>query len=139
MAQKYTRKQVSSLEALDQEQERIQYKLKRLENDALELFNPQQLAITLVGKLLSRKKSSAGSQQYFSGAQQKKKGKQKAGAFKEAAAGMLANPLVKKLAKKAGISFLQWQAFNLALFLGKKLWHGMQEKRRKQRARTAAS
>jgi hypothetical protein len=138
MAKKYTRKQVSSMDDLDVEQERIHYKLKRLEDDALELFSPQQLAITLIGKLLTRK-SSAKPQQYFYGTPQKKKGNGKRSSLKGAAANAIKNPLVRKVARKVGISFLQWQAFNLALFLGKKLWKRVQEKRHGQKLSRAAS
>ncbi len=123
MAKKYTRKQVSSLTALDLEQERIQYKLRKLEDDTLELFSPQQLAITLIGKFLSRKRASFPTQQHFAQAGKlKNQVKNKPGSLKAAAIGMVSNPLFKKVAKKAGISFLQWQAFNLALFAGKKIW-----------------
>ncbi len=129
MAKKYTRKQVSSLAELDLEQERIKYKTRRIENDVLDMFDPQQLAITLIGKLLSRKATSKTRKtlQQFTATRDKKTGN--TSTVKNAVAGFAARPAVKSVAKKLGISFLKWQAFNLALFAGKKIIQKVKERR----------
>lgn len=133
MAKKYTRKQVSSLAALNLEQERIKYKTRRIENDMLDLFNPQQLAIALIGKLLSRKatpKTPKALQQFTAS---RDKNAPKFRTIKNAVAGFVAQPAVKGTAKKIGISFLKWQAFNLALLAGKKIIQKVKEQRRRKR------
>lgn len=130
MAKKYTRKQVSSLSELDLEQERIKYKARRIEDDMLDIFSPQQLAITAVSAFLRRKKKKPApvvrtSVPAVSG----KPGKKRAENITGTIAGFAEKPLVKKLARKAGISFLRWQAFNLAFFIGKKIYRSIREKR----------
>jgi len=127
---KYTRKQVSSLSELDLEQERIKYKAKRIEDDMLDIFSPQQLAITVISNLLRRKKKntqpSYAVDRTPSG---NKKKKEKSGTVTSTVSGLVQKPIVKKTARAVGISFLRWQAFNLALCVGKKIWKKVQEKR----------
>lgn len=129
MAKKYTRKHLGNLDELDKEQERIRNKSKSIEYDFVEMINPQQLAITLVGNFLNKKIKGG------------KKGKGESatgkGNFAFSGAGLkikdaTAHPLFKTVLKKVGFSFLQWQAFNLALFAGKKIYHTIKEKKRQK-------
>jgi hypothetical protein len=47
------------------------------------------------------------------------------------------HPLFRKLLKKVGISFLKWQAFNLALFIGKKIFRAIKEKKQQKKREPA--
>jgi hypothetical protein len=42
------------------------------------------------------------------------------------------------LLKKVGISFLKWQAFNLALFAGKKIYHAIKDKKKQKPVASAS-
>ncbi|WP_118972503.1 hypothetical protein [Taibaiella koreensis] len=129
MARKYSRKHVSSLKDLDLEQERIKLKMRRLEDDVLGIMNPQQLAISVIGgwlKRRSRKSSAAAS--YVAG-KPEGKARNKSEKAKKGLAGLWAKPAVKHTAKMVGVSFLRWQVFNLAWFLGKKLYQRIKQKR----------
>jgi hypothetical protein len=133
MAKKYTRKQLGSLNALDKEQARIRNKSKEIELDFLSTLNPQQLAMSLLGNVLSRKIKGGGSKEKGSG---KKQGSSSGFAFDASQAnlkGIVKHPLFKKLLKKVGISFLQWQAFNLALFAGKKIVKVIKQKKQEKK------
>lgn len=131
MAKKYTRKQVSSLSELDLEQERIKYKAKRIEDDMLDVFSPQQIAMTMVSYLLRRRKKKADARPVMAATGRKEKKQE--GKIAGAVSDVVKSPLLKKAARKVGISFLRWQAFNLALFLGKKIVRSIQEKRRERK------
>lgn len=126
MARKYTRKHVSSYKELDLEQERIKLKMRRLEDDVLSMVNPQQLAISLIGGWLKRRgKRPSAAPSYLAGnAKGQKPKKAKSGLSR-----LFAKPAVKSTAKKIGISFLRWQAFNLAWFLGKKLYSTLKHRK----------
>lgn len=133
MAKKYTRKQLGSLKALDKEQARIRNKSKEIELDFLSALNPQQLAMSLLGNVLSRKIKGGVSKEKISG---KKQTAHSSFAFNASQAnmkGVVKHPLFKKLLKKVGISFLQWQAFNLALFAGKKIVQVIREKKQEKK------
>lgn len=138
MAKKYTRKQVGSLAELDHEQHRIRKMATKMENEWLEsILNPQQLALSVVTGLLSRRKQqTGGGLSLFSG-----KGKKKTTAapvktgvkqVTGSVAGFVKKPVVARIVKGVGISFLRWQAFNLAWFLGKKALKAIREKKAKQ-------
>lgn len=138
MAKKYTRRQVGSLGELDHEQNRIRKMTTKMENEWLDsILNPQQLALSVVTGLLSRRKQQAGSGlSLFS-----RKGKKKTTAapvktgvkqVTGSVAGFVKKPLVARVAKSVGISFLRWQAFNLAWFLGKKALKAIRNKQAKQ-------
>lgn len=128
MARKYTRKQVNSLKGLDLEQERIKLKMRRLEDDMLSTFNPQQMAISVIGGLLKRRSKKAAAEPAFLAGKDKGLNRIKTKKAKKDIAGWLSRPVVKQTAKKVGISFLRWQAFNLAWFLGKKLYKKIKHK-----------
>lgn len=138
MAKKYTRKQVSSIAELDKEQRRIRHKTRQIEDDVLHLFSPQQLALTFAGKLLSGKVSHKASQLFSAGTKHKNTGKNKAPTAKGAISNFVSKPATKSLAKKIGISFLKWQTFNLALFVGKKIIQKIKENRRRKKFSSAA-
>lgn len=136
MAKKYTRKQVGSLEELDREQYRVKKMAASMESDWLDsILNPQQIALSLVTSLLSRKKNknTNAAISLFSGKKNKTtEARSNKGKAKQAAGAVLQyakQPAVTGLAKRVGISFLRWQAFNLAWFLGKKALKAYQQKR----------
>lgn len=133
MAKKYTRKKIHSMDELDLEQERIKYKARRIEDDWLDILNPQQLAIGLLGKILTRKakaKSSIGSSILPSKSMSGiiRDTKQKA----VAVTAKTPQPAALKIAKKVGISFVRWQLFNLGFFLAKKAYKTIKEKRKQK-------
>jgi len=129
MAKRYTRKQVSSLKDLDREQERIRYKVRRIEDDWMDIFQPQQLVLNLAMGLLGRRKKKAAAMQAPPG-KGSKKGKRHSGLSMLAAGLPLQGKQAgKKILKKIGISFLQWQVFNLALYLGRKAWKHYKERK----------
>lgn len=136
MAKKYTRKQVGSLQELNREQDRVKRMAGKMESEWLDnILNPQQMALSLVTSFLSRKKSSTGTgMNLFSGSNSKKAiGKNTGkGALHTVAGSVMSyakQPAVAGLAKRVGVSFLRWQAFNLAWFLGKKAYKAIQKKR----------
>lgn len=136
MAKKYTRKQVGSLTELDREQDRIRKMTTKMENEWLDsILNPQQLALSVVTGLLSRRrnKQAAPGLALFSGKRKKKAdgtpAKSKVNHVTGAVAGFVKKPVVARVAKRVGVSFLRWQAFNLAWFLGKKAWKAVKERR----------
>lgn len=132
MVKKYTRKRIGNLDDLDREQEKIRNRSKAIENDFLDMLKPQQLAINFIGNLIQRKikggkktKGDTGSSiQSFSGS--KLSGKS---SYKDKLHGVVTHPLFKGLLKKAGVSFLKWQTFNLALFVGSKIYKAIREKK----------
>lgn len=129
MAKRYTRKQLESMDQLDLEQERIRNKSRKIENDFVEVLHPQQLAITFLGNFLNRK--LIGNRKEKGYIADVPKGKV---AFANTPKGKIdsirKHPLFKSLLKKVGISFLKWQAFNLALFAGKKIYHAIKDKKK---------
>jgi hypothetical protein len=135
MAKRYTRKQLGSLDQLDLEQERIRNKSRKIESDFVQVLNPQQLAISFLGNFLSRKIAG------------KKKDKGYTAKVKsddkDSVRGKIDNirkhPLFKTLLKKVGISFLKWQAFNLALFAGKKIYHAVKDKKKQKPVAASSS
>ncbi len=129
MAKKYTRKQVTSLAALNKEQSRIRARAKRVRDEIFEEINPQQMVISFLGGLLSKKLKNKNTQLFSSGKKKKNSDKQTSSDTGNAVLGSI----VGKVLKKAGISFLQWQLFNLALFIGKKVVHQIREKKLKQK------
>jgi len=132
MAKKYTRKQVGSLDALNLEQERIKYKAKRIEDGWLDIFQPQQLAINLITGLISRRKKNKAVQpaRYVQSPGKKNKKESKMQAVGGSIAQFVKKPAAQRALKKIGISFLRWQAFNLAFFLGRKAVQAIKEKKR---------
>ena len=132
MAKKYTRKQVSSLAELDREQLRIRNKVRHLEGDALELFSPQQLVIHFAGKFLSRKISNKIAPSILSREKRKKAGKDRYYVTNEGGTGLVAKTATRSLITRIGISFLKWQAFNLALFAGRKIVQNIKEQQRRK-------
>lgn len=117
------------MDQLDLEQERIRNKSRKIENDFVEVLHPQQLAITFLGNFLSRK--LAGKKKEKNYTTNDPKGKI---ALVNTPQGKIdrirKHPLFKSLLKKIGISFLKWQAFNLALFAGKKIYHAIKDKKK---------
>ena len=137
MAKKYTRKKIGSLDALDVEQERIKHRAKRIEDDWLDIFNPQQLAIVLGTKLLSRNKGTKGGGISLLPFKRAAKDSN----VKTAAVNEVGLPGKKsalgKFARQAGISFVRWQLFNLAFFVAKKAVKAIKEKKNKQKVQAA--
>jgi len=131
MAKKYTRKHLGSMKQLDLEQEKLRNKGKSIEYDFVEMLNPQQLAITFLGNFLNRK---------LRGGKAGKKGRMApvaqmaaSGVMNGGVKGVVKHPLFKTLLKRVGMSFLKWQAFNLALFAGKKIYKTVREQKEKKR------
>lgn len=128
MAKKYTRKKIRSMDELDLEQERIKFKARRIEDDWIDIFNPQQLAIGLLGKVISRKakaKSTGSGILPYKSAPTIEAGRLNAGVV----AADAQKPVVK-MAKKVGISFVRWQLFNLGFFLAKKAFKAIKATRK---------
>jgi hypothetical protein len=138
MAKKYTRKQLESMDQLDLEQERIRNKSRKIESGFIEALHPQQLAITFLGNFLSRKLTGNKKEKsYIVGAP---KGKvAPANTRKGKIDSIRKHPLFKSLLKKVGISFLKWQAFNLALFAGKKIYYAIKDKKKPKPVTTPVS
>lgn len=134
MAKKYTRKQVSSLSQIDLEQERLKHKARRIEDEMLELLSPRQLLLSVAGKLVAGKIKRA-TKPRLAELPVPKAAKRKTQKKKNIPAGKMAafasEPAVKKAAKKIGISFLRWQAFNLAWWAGKKIIRQIRQKHQK--------
>ena len=136
MAKRYTRKQLGSLDQLDLEQERIRNKSRKIESDFVQVFNPQQLAITFLGNFLSRKiAGNKKDKSYTAGIKSDSSKNNVRGKIND----IRKHPLFKTLLKKVGISFLKWQAFNLALFAGKKIYHAIKNKKRQKPVVASAS
>ncbi|MFA6059813.1 MAG: hypothetical protein WC756_16530 [Taibaiella sp.] len=134
MAKRYTRKQLGSLDQLDLEQERIRSKSRKIEDDFVQVLHPQQLVISFLEGLISRKLAGNKKEKTYK-ANFKSDGKA-ANTSKSKLDEIRKHPLFKTLLKKVGISFLKWQAFNLALFAGKKIYHAIKDKK-KQKSVTA--
>lgn len=126
MAKRYTRKQLGSLDQLDLEQERIRDKSRKIETDFVHALNPQQLLISLAGGFISRKIAGNKKDKNYT-ARIKSDNK---GSIKGRIDEIRKHPLFKSLLKKVGISFLKWQAFNLALFAGKKIYQAIKDKKK---------
>lgn len=138
MAKKYTRKQVGSLQELDREQDRVKRITGKMEQEWLDtILNPQQIAISLITSFIARKKNSGSNKSrntFLSKAKDKTgiQNKNNKGGLQQIAGSVMGyarQPAVSGLAKRVGISFLRWQAFNLAWFLGKKALKAIKEKR----------
>ncbi len=137
MPKKYTRRRLRNMDQLDLDQERIRNKVKRIEDNWIQtFFNPQQLAISLGSYLLRRKKKSKPSSGQSLYTERKSKNINPAKADHTP---FVKRPVVKRVARKIGISFIQWQAFNLALFLGKKIIHNIKNKKKAAAPKIAAS
>jgi len=125
MPKKYSRRQFGSLDELDQAQAKLKLKAKQIESDWIqEIFNPQQLAIGVISRLMSKKKTKSSAKSSFLTPTQKAKSGNAAMALD-----VLKQPAVKRVAKKIGMSFVRWQVFNLAWFLGKKIIKSVKEKK----------
>ena len=124
MAKKYSRKQLGNLDDLDVEQAKLKVKARQIEGDWISnILNPQQLAIGLVGNIISKKaaKSSKGKNSILKIASDPNAA--------NLAVGLLRQPLLKKI----GLSFVRWQMFNLAWFLGKRIVKKMKANRMKRK------
>lgn len=117
------------MDQLDLEQERIRNKSRKIENDFVEVLHPQQLAITFLGNFLSRKLTGNKKEKSYIAGVPKGKVAQ-TNTPKGKIDSIRKHPLFKSLLKKVGISFLKWQAFNLALFAGKKIYHAIKDKKK---------
>jgi hypothetical protein len=121
----YKRKQFSNLDEVDAEQARMRAKARQMERHWWDdILNPQQLALGIAGKIISRGLSS----------RKTSSGRLPAGKLSLAGAGSVAasgagSSVVGKLVKTAGISFLKWQLFNLGLLVGRKIIRSIREKR----------
>jgi hypothetical protein len=138
MAKRYTRKQLGSLDQLDLEQERIRNKSRKIESDFVQVLNPQQLLISFLGGFLSRKLAGKKEKTYIANIKPDAKG-----GYISSSKGKIdhirKHPLFKPLLKKVGISFLKWQAFNLALFAGEKIYHAIKDKKKQKPVPAAVS
>ena len=125
MSRIYQRRSIHNLTELDTEQERIRSKARRIEKDILGTFSPGNLAIhaasMLLGSLVTKEKKSGSS----------------AKSSNTLISSLRPGPKTKNrltlFAKKAGSSFLKWQAFNLALYLGGKAIKMIRENRRQKK------
>jgi predicted methyltransferase len=139
MAKKYTRKQLGSLDQLDLEQERIRDKSKKIETDFVQALNPQQLVISFLGGFISRKIAGNKKEKGYAAYSRPKDKTASANSAKGKMDSIRKHPLFKSLLKKAGISFLKWQAFNLALFAGKKIYQAIKDKKKQKPLATPVS
>ena len=136
MAEKYKRKHLNNLGELDKEQDKIRRTCRRMEDDWLSgIINPQQIALSIAGGLFSRGKKS------------QKKNKEKSwqqytlhsspseskSPVIDVARNIIGNPSVKGFLKRTATSWLRWQAFNLAVYLGKKAYKSIKHKREKKK------
>ena len=137
MAKRYTRKQLGSLDQLDLEQDRIRNKSRKIEDDFVQVLHPQQLVISFLGGLISRKLTGNNKEKTYK-ANLKSDGKA-SNISKSKLDEIRKHPLFKTLLKKVGISFLKWQAFNLALFAGKKIYHTIKDKKKQKPVAASAS
>jgi hypothetical protein len=138
MAKRYTRKQLGNLDQLDLEQERIRNKSRKIEGDFVQVLNPQQLVISFLGGVLSRKLAGSKKEKTYI-ANLKPDGKLAyVNTTKSKLDQVRKHPLFKTLLKKVGISFLKWQAFNLALFAGKKIYHAIKDKKKQKPVASAS-
>jgi hypothetical protein len=137
MAKKYTRKHLHSMRDLDNEQERIRNKSRSVEHDFVEMINPQQLALTVLGNVIKRKIAGKGKKKDTEVTPGKASASFSHTAKQGKIKGVVKHPLFRKLLKKVGISFLKWQAFNLALFIGKKIFRAIKEKKQQKKREPA--
>jgi len=118
--QKYKRKQLKGIDQLNQEQDRINMACRKMEKDWIQnVLSPQRLAFNAASGLISRISGS------------KKKGKpEKTNPLMHSVKSVLQNKTLQRLALLSGKSWLRWQAFNLAVFLGKKAYQAIRERNR---------
>lgn len=125
MSQLYTRKPIHNLKELNAEQERIRLRARHIEDGFLGFLSPQNLMMQAASLLLGKRKKS--------------KKKTPTNPVMSSTTSLLRPAPQSKnrlaiLAKKVGISFLKWQAFNLALYLGGKAMQKIKEKRGQRKA-----
>lgn len=134
MAERYQRKHLSNLDELDKEQEKIRRSYKRMEHDWLSgILNPQQVALSLAGSLLSRtgksKKKNTKDRTAETVLDTFLDAEKSPSSIISAARNIITNPLIKGFLKNTATSWLRWQAFNLAVYLGKKAYKSIKYKR----------
>lgn len=137
MAEKYKRKHLHNLYQLDREQEKIRRTCRNMENDWLSgIVNPQQIALGIAGSLLSRSKKSKKKNkqgiQPEKGAALSSEGTSSAPAI-NAMRNIISNPTIKTFLKHTATSWLRWQAFNLAIYLGKKAFKSIRHNREEKK------
>ena len=139
MADIYKRRHIRNLDELDKEQEKIRRTYRRIESDWLSgMLNPQQMVMSVATSLLSNTGKS------------KKKNKGKENKTEQVlhsfstegtssspainiARNIISNPTVKGFLKNTAASWLRWQAFNLAVYLGKKAYKSIKHKKEEKR------
>ncbi len=127
--QRYKRRSLKGIKQLNQEQERISRACRQMEQDWVQtIFNPQALAFNALSGLLKRR----------AGGQKQNKSDSGNPLFNSASK-VLQNKTLQRLALLTGKSWLRWQAFNLALFIGTKGYQAIRERMRKQKASREAS
>jgi len=140
MAETYKRRHIRNLDELDKEQEKIKRTYRRMENDWLSgILNPQQMVMSFAGGLLSR----AGSKSKKKKKEKENKAEQVLRSFSaegkssspviNVARNIITNPAIKGFLKHTAASWLRWQAFNLAVYLGKKAYKSIRYKREEKR------
>lgn len=123
MTKYYSRRTLNSLDELDREQAKIRKRYTSMERHFLEsVLQPEKIAYTigsnLVGKLVSGKKR----------ARQAAGARVKPHLLSPVSAGCRGRSVLKSMMR----SWLRWQAFNIAFFVGKKtvtwIWQRHKEK-----------
>lgn len=122
--QRYQRKQLKGIDQLNLEQERINRACHKIEKDWIEtILSPQKIAFNVATGLISR----------LSGG--KKTGStENTHPVLESVKTVLQHKTVQRLALLTGKSWLRWQAFNLAVFIGKKAYQAIRKRFHKQPA-----
>lgn len=122
MSNTYQRRSIHNLDEMNTEQERIQSKVRQIEDDILGIFSPGNLAVhaasMLLGSRLTGKQTT----------RRNKTGNAPTGIKTWSPGPKTKNKLID-FSKRVGISFLKWQAFNLALYLSGKAIREIREKR----------
>lgn len=122
--QRYQRKQLKGIDQLNREQDRISRACRNMEKNWIEtVFSPQKLAFNIASGLLSR--LSGGKKSGNTGNHNP---------VIESVKTVLQHKTVQRLALLTGKSWLRWQAFNLAIFIGTKAYQAIRERIRKQPA-----
>lgn len=130
-----------SMKALQEAQSKVKAEYEQLEDNMFSsIFDPQALGLGLVSRVLNPSEGGLFSlnsiMNLFKGKKKPKEKVEKAAATNAAALKAVTEPKKKKntFVKKVAVSFLKWQAFNLACWGLGKAYDAYKEQRKKKKS-----